>query len=47
MRVRHPTFGVGEVLVVTGSGPSQKLKVSFERAGLKILILKYAHLEPA
>jgi len=46
MRVRHPHFGVGRVLTVSGSGPSQKLKVDFERAGLKTLMLKYASLEP-
>jgi hypothetical protein len=46
MRVRHPHFGVGVVLTVSGSGPSQKLKVDFERAGLKTLMLKYASLEP-
>jgi len=46
MRVRHPHFGEGVVLTVSGSGPSQKLKVDFERAGLKTLMLKYASLEP-
>ena len=46
MHVRHPHFGEGVVLTVTGSGPSQKLKVDFERAGLKTLMLKYASLEP-
>jgi DNA helicase-2/ATP-dependent DNA helicase PcrA len=45
MRVRHPTFGPGTVMAVTGKGPSQKLKVNFERAGVKTLILKYANLE--
>jgi hypothetical protein len=32
-------------MAVTGKGPSQKLKVNFERAGVKTLILKYANLE--
>jgi DNA helicase-2/ATP-dependent DNA helicase PcrA len=45
LRVRHPHFGVGVVLSVSGSGPSQKLKVNFERAGVKTLVVKYANLE--
>jgi len=45
LRVRHPHFGPGVVLAVKGSGPAQKLKVNFERAGVKTLILKYANLE--
>jgi DNA helicase-2/ATP-dependent DNA helicase PcrA len=45
LRVRHPHFGPGVVLSVSGSGPSQKLKVRFERAGVKTLVLRYANLE--
>jgi DNA helicase-2/ATP-dependent DNA helicase PcrA len=45
LRVRHPHFGSGVVISVSGSGPSQKLKVNFERAGLKTLVVKYANLE--
>jgi DNA helicase-2/ATP-dependent DNA helicase PcrA len=45
LRVRHPHFGVGVVLSVSGQGPSQKLKVRFERAGVKTLVLRYANLE--
>jgi len=45
LRVRHPTFGAGVVLSVSGSGPSQKLKIRFERAGLKTIVVKYANLE--
>jgi DNA helicase-2/ATP-dependent DNA helicase PcrA len=41
LRVRHPHF----ILSVAGSGPSQKLKVNFERAGVKTLVVKYANLE--
>jgi DNA helicase-2/ATP-dependent DNA helicase PcrA len=44
-RVRHPHFGVGMVISVTGSGPGQKLKIQFERAGVKTLMLKFANLE--
>ena len=45
MRVRHPNFGPGTIVSVSGRGPDQKLKVRFERAGMKTLILKYANLE--
>jgi len=45
LRVRHPIFGPGVVASVSGDGPSQKLKVQFERAGVKTLVLKYANLE--
>jgi DNA helicase-2/ATP-dependent DNA helicase PcrA len=45
LRVRHPHFGTGVVLQVSGQGPSQKLKVRFERAGVKTLVLRYANLE--
>jgi DNA helicase-2/ATP-dependent DNA helicase PcrA len=45
MRVRHPIFGTGVVVTVTGSGPNQKLKIQFERAGVKTLLLKFANLE--
>ena len=44
-RVRHPIFGPGVVVSTSGDGPSQKLKVQFERAGVKTLVLKYANLE--
>jgi hypothetical protein len=33
------------VLSVAGSGPSQKLKIRFEHAGVKTLVVKYANLE--
>ena len=44
-RVRHPHFGSGVVLSVAGDGPSQKLKIRFERAGVKTILVKYANLE--
>jgi DNA helicase-2/ATP-dependent DNA helicase PcrA len=47
MRVRHPHFGVGVVITIAGSGPSQKLKIQFDRAGVKTLMLRFANLEPA
>jgi len=45
VRVRHPHFGTGVVISVAGSGASQKLKISFDRAGVKTLVLKFANLE--
>ena len=45
VRVRHPIFGPGTVLGSSGAGPNQKLKVRFERAGVKTLVLRFANLE--
>jgi DNA helicase-2/ATP-dependent DNA helicase PcrA len=47
MRVRHPVFGYGTVLDVSGAGPGQKLRVRFDRVGVKTLVLRFANLEPA
>ncbi|MAJ58596.1 MAG: hypothetical protein CBC48_00850 [bacterium TMED88] len=46
-RVRHPVFGVGEIIEVQGAGLNQKLKIRFERAGLKTVVVRYANLEMA
>jgi DNA helicase-2/ATP-dependent DNA helicase PcrA len=46
-RVRHPVFGLGVVLTVSGAGLSQKLKIKFERAGVKTVLVRYANLELA
>ena len=46
-RVRHPVFGVGEILEVQGAGLNQKLKIRFERAGVKTVVVRYANLEMA
>ncbi len=45
LRVRHPIFGPGTVLSVSGSGPGQKLRIRFERAGVKTVMVRYANLE--
>ncbi len=45
LRVRHPIFGPGTILGVSGSGAGQKLRVRFERAGVKTLVLRFANLE--
>jgi len=47
MAVRHPVFGRGEVLAVMGAGLSQKLRIKFDRAGVKTVMIRYANLEPA
>ena len=46
MRVRHPVFGHGTVLDVAGSGPAQKLRIKFDRVGVKTLLTRFANLEP-
>jgi DNA helicase-2/ATP-dependent DNA helicase PcrA len=45
LRVRHPIFGPGTILEVSGSGPGQKLRIRFERAGVKTVVARYANLE--
>ena len=47
MRVRHPVFGVGSVVAVVGNGLDQKLRIKFDRVGIKTVMLRYANLEPA
>jgi len=47
LRVRHPVFGLGTVLTVTGSDLNQKLKIRFERAGVKTVMVRFANLELA
>ena len=44
-RVTHPIFGGGAVLSVVGTGPGQKLKIEFDRAGVKTVLVRYANLE--
>ncbi|MFQ5598067.1 MAG: ATP-dependent helicase [Nitrospiria bacterium] len=43
--VRHGRFGIGRVERFEGMGAGKKITVSFETAGLKKLVLKYAKLE--
>ena len=44
-RVTHPIFGGGSVLEVIGAGPKRKLRIRFDRAGIKTVLLRYANLE--
>jgi DNA helicase-2/ATP-dependent DNA helicase PcrA len=45
LRVRHPVFGSGTVLEVLGFGQGQKLRIQFERGGVKTVMVRYANLE--
>jgi ATP-dependent DNA helicase UvrD/PcrA len=45
-RVVHPSFGRGVIRKCEGRGDSAKAWVNFERAGLKLLVLKFANLLP-
>jgi hypothetical protein len=47
MRVRHPVFGYGTVLETSGQGQTQKLRIRFDRVGVKTLLTRFANLEPA
>ncbi|UCG39133.1 MAG: UvrD-helicase domain-containing protein [bacterium] len=44
-QVRHPMFGVGQVMQVEGAGGEARITVYFPRGGKKKLIAKYANLE--
>lgn len=46
-RVKHPKFGVGTVVGVTGMGAKAEVTVVFETAGAKRLLVKYAGLSAA
>lgn len=43
-KVRHPQFGLGEVITVT-AGASARAKVKFRDVGVKTLVLEYARLQ--
>jgi DNA helicase-2/ATP-dependent DNA helicase PcrA len=45
VRVRHPIFGSGSVLAVVGAGGDQKLRIRFDRVGVKTVMVRYANLE--
>ncbi len=46
-KVRHPKFGVGTVVGITGEGARAEITVVFDSAGAKRLLIKYANLEAA
>lgn len=43
-KVKHPKFGAGTVVGVSGEGARAEVTVVFEQAGAKRLIVKYANL---
>ena len=43
--VRHPQFGLGDVISVSGTGSNARAKVRFMNVGVKTLVLEYARLE--
>lgn len=44
-KVRHPRYGEGMVVAVSGEGARQEVTVHFGEAGMKRLLVKYAGLE--
>ena len=46
-QVRHPTFGLGEIREISGSGARQTILVRFKGVGIKRLVREYAKLEKA
>ncbi|MBA2304690.1 MAG: DUF3553 domain-containing protein, partial [Acidobacteria bacterium] len=47
MRVRHPQFGVGNVIAVEDHADDIKVTVRFNTVGVKKLLSKFAKLELA
>jgi DNA helicase-2/ATP-dependent DNA helicase PcrA len=45
-RVRHPTFGVGTVMELSGYAENVKATIEFDDVGRKSILLKYANLQP-
>jgi DNA helicase II / ATP-dependent DNA helicase PcrA len=45
MKVRHPTFGVGSIFQVEGSGEQERVTVLFSDQTIKKFVTKYARLE--
>jgi DNA helicase-2/ATP-dependent DNA helicase PcrA len=43
--VRHPQFGLGEILAIDGKGENLKLTIEFEKVGVKKILVKYGHLQ--
>ena len=44
-RVRHPKFGEGTIIAITGNGDNVKLTINFSGVGLKSFLEKYTPLE--
>lgn len=46
-QVRHPKWGVGTVVSLSGEGGDAEIVIAFPGAGIKRVIARYARLEPA
>lgn len=47
MIVRHPEFGLGHIIALSGSGPNRRATVDFgPRAGRKRFVLQFSRLQP-
>ena len=46
VRVRHPQFGSGTVLELSGFGTDVRTSIDFDVAGRKTVVVRYANLEP-
>ena len=44
--VIHPTFGRGQILERSGSGPDTRFLIAFQSGAKKKVVVKYAHLDP-
>ena len=45
VQVRHPQFGIGAVVEVTGLGANRRARIKFRDVGLKTLVLEHARLQ--
>jgi DNA helicase II / ATP-dependent DNA helicase PcrA len=45
-RVRHPQFGAGSVVEISGIGADVRATIDFDGIGRKKVVVKYANLEP-
>ncbi len=43
--VKHPQFGLGEILAVDGKGENLKLTIAFENVGTKKILVQYGNLQ--
>jgi DNA helicase-2/ATP-dependent DNA helicase PcrA len=43
--VKHPQFGLGEILIIDGKGENLKLTIAFEKVGTKKILVQYGNLQ--
>ncbi len=44
-QVSHPKFGAGVILQIEGEGTQERVQINFKTAGVKWLMIAYAHLQ--